>query len=142
MPGYGTVLDFDGNRVAVGVNNPNKTVTWSLATDTITKVSGGIGYNVDLATNRLARFTKDPYQGGCTVVSTLLRPDDRAVDLVPGAGRGLVHQRQPDRDGRRARRRSRPRTGLAPQDRRSAARARTTRRTSSGGSASRTPPTC
>lgn len=74
MPGYGTVLDFDGNRVAVGVNNPNKTVTWSLATDTVTKVSGGIGYSVDLASNRLARFTKDPYAGGCTVVSTFSDP--------------------------------------------------------------------
>ncbi len=74
IPGYGSVLDFDGKRVAVGVNNPNKTVAWTLATDTVSKVSGGIGYSADLATNRFARFTKDPYAGGCTVVSTFSDP--------------------------------------------------------------------
>ena len=140
VPGYGTVLDFDGSRVAVGVNNPNKTVTWALATDTITKVSDGIGYNVDLATNRFARFTKDPYQGGCTVVSTFSDPQTGCGPRVgsvwrpgpPTAAGSRRSTRSPTvsvLDGPGS---ARPGAGCS---------APTTRRTSSGGSVSRTPPT-
>ncbi|MGI8644989.1 MAG: hypothetical protein ACR2JD_01500 [Nocardioides sp.] len=73
--GFGTVLDFDGERVAVGVNSPNKTVLWSVESDGLTRVSGAVGYHADLDMDRLAVLTKDPYRGGCTVVSTFSEPD-------------------------------------------------------------------
>jgi len=75
LTGYGNVLDFDGDRVAIGVDSPNKTVVWSPATDRIRKVVGKTGFRADLESDRLAVFSKDPYSGGCTVVSTFSEPE-------------------------------------------------------------------
>lgn len=74
LPGYGTVLDFDGDRVAVGLDNPRKTVVWTPATDTVTKVVGRGGSRADLSLNLLSTSTKDPFRGGCTVVTTITDP--------------------------------------------------------------------
>jgi hypothetical protein len=75
VDGFAAVLDYDGSRVAIGVNDPDRTVVWSLADDSVTRVSGDAGYQADLGTDRLAVFTKDPYRGGCTVVSAFSDPD-------------------------------------------------------------------
>jgi len=75
LRGYGAVLDFDGEQVAIGLNSPNRTVLWSVDSDTMTRVSGAVGYEADLDEDRLAIFTQDPYRGGCTVVSTFSEPD-------------------------------------------------------------------
>lgn len=74
LTGYASVLDFDGARVAVGVDNPWKTVMWTLATDSVTKVVGRSAGRADLSLDRLATITKDPYLGGCTVVTTFSDP--------------------------------------------------------------------
>ena len=66
-------------------------VSWDLATDRGTRISRRLGYEADLTTDRLAVFTKDPYQGGCTVVSALSEPgtalwrscDEAVVDFSP-----------------------------------------------------------
>jgi hypothetical protein len=73
--GYARVLDYDGSRAVVGVTNPAKTVTWNLTTNAVSTLVRQTGYRADLPTDRLARFTKDIYRGGCTVVSTISRPD-------------------------------------------------------------------
>jgi hypothetical protein len=68
-----TGLDASSSTVVyAGEDGP--VVSWDLATDEGTRLSRRYGYLADLATDRLAVFTKDPYQGGCTVVSTLSDP--------------------------------------------------------------------
>jgi len=96
-PGYTTVLDASSSTVVhAGENGP--VVSWDLATDEDTKVTRRYGYRADLVTDRLAVFTKDPYQGGCTVVSTLSDPSselwrsckERVVDLSPDGSHVLT----------------------------------------------------
>ncbi|MGV3563968.1 MAG: hypothetical protein ACO1ON_11880 [Nocardioides sp.] len=71
--GYTTVLDASSTTVVhAGENGP--VVSWDLATGDGARVSTRYGYRADLLGDRLAVFTKDPYQGGCTVVSTLSDP--------------------------------------------------------------------
>ncbi len=41
------------------------------------KIAGRVGYEADLSSDRLASFTKDPYLGGCSVVTTLSDPGDQ-----------------------------------------------------------------
>lgn len=74
LTGYGNVLDYDGDVVALGLDSPGKTVAWTPATDRIEKVVGKAGFRADLGSDRLAVLTKDPYRGGCTVVSTFSDP--------------------------------------------------------------------
>lgn len=72
--GYVTVLDAS-RSTAVYAGETGPVVSWDLATGDGTRVSPRYGYRADLANDRLAVFTKDPYQGGCTVVSTLSEPE-------------------------------------------------------------------
>jgi hypothetical protein len=73
--GDASVLDFDGSRMVVGTTTPSRTLLWDLRTDALTEVGPSTGDTADLAADRLAVFTADPYAGGCTVVSTLSAPD-------------------------------------------------------------------
>ena len=75
LKGYGTVLGWDGTRAVVGVNNPNKTVSWNPTTGRVSTIARVWSYEADVANDLLAWLTKDPYQGGCTVVSRLSDPD-------------------------------------------------------------------
>ncbi len=71
--GYLTTLDSATDTVLYsGENGP--VVAWDLTTDTGERVTERYGYEADLAHDRLAVFTKDPYQGGCTVVSSISDP--------------------------------------------------------------------
>ena len=74
VPGYGGVLDYDGDRVAIGLNNPWETVVWTTDTDSVFLVVGRGGSRADLSLDLLATVTKDPYRGGCTVVTTFSDP--------------------------------------------------------------------
>lgn len=85
-----TTLDASTTTVVyAGENGP--VVSWDLATDEGARVSRRYGYRADLVADRLAVFTKDPYQGGCTVVSTLSDPaaelwrscEEAVVDFSP-----------------------------------------------------------
>lgn len=79
--GYPSVLDArlsdDGGEVLLGRYERNVTSRWDLGTGKVTRVVGRAGFRADLAADRLASFTKDPYEGGCTVVSSLSDPDTR-----------------------------------------------------------------
>lgn len=71
--GYLTTLDSATDTVLYsGENGP--VVAWDLTTDTGERVTKRYGYRADLAHDRLAVFTKDPYEGGCTVVSSISDP--------------------------------------------------------------------
>ena len=67
--GYASALDADAGRVLVGDNG--KASLWTTSTDSVAVLSRHSGYFGDLSTDVVATFTKDPYDGGCTVVSRI-----------------------------------------------------------------------
>ncbi len=72
--GYPRVLDLDGRRAVVG--GPDGASRWNLRTGRTVAFDSGFVYRADLSSNRVASFEKDPYQGGCTSLSTLRAPRD------------------------------------------------------------------
>jgi hypothetical protein len=64
--GYASALDADTGRVLVG--GPRKTWLWTTSTDSVAVVARYSGYAGDISADVVAGYTKDPYQGGCTVV--------------------------------------------------------------------------
>ncbi|MCY7395611.1 MAG: hypothetical protein LH468_05540 [Nocardioides sp.] len=73
LTGSTTLLDLDGSRVLLH-NDVVATQLWSPDTDAVTAVSKRRGYRADIAADRLATFDRDPFDGGCTVVSRLSKP--------------------------------------------------------------------
>ncbi len=71
--GYPDVADIDADHVAV-TSFEKGLSDWSWRDDTVEKVTDASVYEVDLGADRLAYFTKDPYQGGCSVVTTFTAP--------------------------------------------------------------------
>lgn len=67
--GYASALDADTDRVLVG--GAGKTWLWTTSTGSVSVVSDHAGYAGDLSADVVAGYTKDPYRGGCTVVSKL-----------------------------------------------------------------------
>lgn len=67
--GYVEVLDADGGVVLVSSWQRPRTLTWDLATDERERVTPYVGYQGDLSADRLAVYTGDPYDGGCTLVT-------------------------------------------------------------------------
>ncbi len=75
--GYVDVLDaFDGTAV-VGATTPDRTFSWKIGSGATKRIVNRNGYEADVRHNRLASFTGDPYEGGCSVVSTITRPRER-----------------------------------------------------------------
>lgn len=73
---YPNVLDVSGSKVYLGgfYGDTKGTLVWDTTTDQVTKVSRRIGYRADAAHDLLATYTRDPYRGGCTVLSRLSNP--------------------------------------------------------------------
>lgn len=67
------VLDMRRDLAVVGGDDVG-TATWDLTAGTARTVTRRLGYRADLATNRLATFDGDPYEGGCSVLTTLDQP--------------------------------------------------------------------
>lgn len=67
--GYVQVLDSDAGKLLLG--RDRATLTWTTATDSVATVSTRTGYAGDLSNDVVAVYTKDPYDGGCTVVQRL-----------------------------------------------------------------------
>jgi hypothetical protein len=86
--GYQNVLDAQGTKVVVGGFDKSGTQLWDTATDTVTRVSRRFGNKADLSLDLLASFTKDPYDGGCTVLSSITKPGKRlwqsCADAIAG----------------------------------------------------------
>jgi hypothetical protein len=72
-----TLLDMQNGRALLGGFAPRRTIRWNVANGNVHRVSDRAGYAADISANRLATFTKDPYNGGCSVVSSLARPGAR-----------------------------------------------------------------
>ncbi len=66
-----SVLDFAERRMVLGGWGPNRTFWWNIRTDTTRRISARTGYAASIAADRVASFTKDPYRGGCSVLTTL-----------------------------------------------------------------------
>jgi hypothetical protein len=75
--GFVSVLDLENGRLVAGSWSPDKTFSWNVVTDRTRRVSKRIGYAADLSADRLATYTKDPYNGGCSIVSSLTDPGQR-----------------------------------------------------------------
>ena len=71
--GYPSILDVAGDHVLTG-SFENGAHDWDVRADTVEKVSRKPAYEADLGTDRLAYFTADPYDGGCSVVTTVSPP--------------------------------------------------------------------
>ena len=95
FPGYANLLDLDGDDLVVGTTSPARTTTWNRSTGAKQRVSRLTGYQADVSADRLAVLTDDPYDGGCSVVSTLSDPatvlsescTERVTDFSPDGGR-------------------------------------------------------
>ena len=101
--GFANVLDSQApsaddatrGRVVLSTSPPRRTVVWSLDTGATERISRRAGYFADLAQDRLATFSKDPYRGGCSVLSTVTDPrtrlwrscDERVEAVGPGGSR-------------------------------------------------------
>ena len=72
---YVDAVAADRGRVVLSRNDRLvRTYVWDLRTDRLKVVSRRSAYHVDLGLDRMASFTKDPYDGGCTVVSRFSAP--------------------------------------------------------------------
>jgi hypothetical protein len=77
FPGYQSVLDAQGTQILVGSYDGSGTQLWDTGSGTVTAVTKRSGYRADLSLGLLASFTKDPYDGGCTVLSSITKPGKR-----------------------------------------------------------------
>lgn len=73
--GYVHDLDADGGRMVLSGSMPARTFWWNTANDATRRISQRTGYAADIRADRLAVLTGDPYQGGCSILSTLAAPD-------------------------------------------------------------------
>jgi hypothetical protein len=74
--GYGYVLDAEGGTAVVSAWGQGRAVSWDFVDGGRTVVAEKDAYLADIAADRLAVFTGDPYEDGCTEVSTLSAPDE------------------------------------------------------------------
>ena len=91
------VLDYRGQRLVLSsfTSAAERTWIWSTKDGFVRVVAEKAGYLADLANDRLAVYTKDPYQGGCSKLITISRPTqlvwssctDRITALSPSATR-------------------------------------------------------
>ena len=70
--GLAWTLDGAGDVFVLTASRPGeRTFTWNTATDRVKRVSDHAGYAASIAADRLAVMTKDPYRGGCSLVTPL-----------------------------------------------------------------------
>lgn len=92
---YAVALAAAGDRVVLSASAPARTFWWDHDSGTVRRIVGRIGSVADIGANRLSTLTGDPYQGGCSVVTTLRRPIQRlwrscreaAMSFAPDGGR-------------------------------------------------------
>jgi hypothetical protein len=71
---YASVLDADEGRLVLSSWSPARTQWWNYLSDTVSTISNRTGGRADIRADRLSTFTGDPYEGGCTVVTSLRHP--------------------------------------------------------------------
>jgi WD40 repeat protein len=95
--GWVQALDFEGNRVVLSsfTSADTRTWIWNTLKNSTRQITDRPGYLADLATDRLATYTRDPYDGGCTKLVRISAPtdvlwrscSDRITALSPAATR-------------------------------------------------------
>lgn len=86
--GYAGVLDARDGRAVMTSHSPARTFWWNYETGSVKRIVKRAGGTADVAADRLATLTGDPYQGGCTVVTRLTRPRTvlwRSCEEIPFA---------------------------------------------------------
>lgn len=81
------VLAASGNRVLLSRYGSDRTTWWNTGTGQTRLVVRRTGYQADITADRLATFTGDVYDGGCTVVTKL---SDPAVRLWRSCGEAVI----------------------------------------------------
>ncbi|GAW49138.1 MULTISPECIES: hypothetical protein [unclassified Nocardioides] len=71
FPGSATVLSADGGRAVLGSWGPDRTFWWDFVADDTRRISNRPGYAADIDADRVASYTGDPYDGGCSLVTDL-----------------------------------------------------------------------
>ncbi|WP_395696244.1 hypothetical protein [Nocardioides sp.] len=71
LRGAVSLLDADASRVVLGGWRPARTLVWNYRSGSARLVNHHSGYLASLAAGRLASYTGDPYDGGCSVLTTL-----------------------------------------------------------------------
>lgn len=69
--GLAWTLDADAGTFVMSASQPQRTFTWNTGTDRVTRLTGRAAYAASIAADRLAWMSKDPYRGGCSIVSRL-----------------------------------------------------------------------
>jgi hypothetical protein len=95
--GVVSILDFSGPALLLGGTGPSRTVRFDVEAVETDQVSNRHGYAASIAGDRLATYTRDPYAGGCTLVTKLSRPGvelwrscRQRVELFSPAGRRMA----------------------------------------------------
>ncbi len=70
---YPTTLGMKGSKVLFSTSERG-TFSWNTRTDRVKKVTRRFASYAGVHNNLLASYTADPYEGGCTVLSTISRP--------------------------------------------------------------------
>lgn len=89
------LLDVDGDQVLLSSWRSERTMSWFTTPSRVETVVDRVGYAASLADDRLATYTGDPYDGGCSLVTTVSDPatrvwrscTDRVASFSPGARR-------------------------------------------------------
>ncbi len=71
FPGIVDVLDADESRAVLGSWSPNRTFWWNYRTDATKQINHRAGYFASIRSDRVASYTRDPYQNGCSVLTDL-----------------------------------------------------------------------
>ncbi|MBC9735171.1 hypothetical protein [Nocardioides marmotae] len=74
LAGARDVLDARDGVALVSGDGVRPTVRWDLTAGTIRTLTGSDVYLADLAADRMAAWTRDPYLGGCSVVTSISDP--------------------------------------------------------------------
>jgi len=93
--GSASVLDMHQGRVVLGAWGPNRTWWWNVRNDHTKRINRRVGYAADISGNRLATYSKDPYNGGCTILTNLTgrriwRSCDERVSAFSPQGRRMA----------------------------------------------------
>jgi hypothetical protein len=72
FPGYKNVLDVRGSRAILA--SEVGTYSWNLSTDRTTLLTRRAGSSADLRAGLLATYDKDPYDGGCSIITSIAQP--------------------------------------------------------------------
>ncbi|MBF4160501.1 hypothetical protein [Nocardioides acrostichi] len=74
VPGYAQPLDAAAGTVLFSKYEKERTVSWDVSSGARSTLTRTIGYQADLTHDRMAAFTKDPYDGGKTRVTSISDP--------------------------------------------------------------------